>query len=192
MNSLRLPFAVVAAFLSLTPAAAQSPASAPAQPNDGQIMEWMRGEQIPPIANLPFTAKVQLETVNQLTDGTFITHRTYNIDARDSSGRTRVERRRWINDETDAEPQLLRFILYDPARRTRTVVLPLIRTVRLWTPVSAFPGEASTTLQKAVTSRENLGADTMEGLPVRGMRETQIYASGALGNNRSLTIVTEN
>ena len=69
---------------------AQIPASPTSAPADGQVTQWMHGEQIPPIANLPFTAKVQLETVNQLPDGTFITHQTYNIDARDSLGRTRV------------------------------------------------------------------------------------------------------
>lgn len=42
-----------------------------------------------------------------------------------------------------------------------------------------------------MTSREDLGADTMQGLPVRGVRVTETYQAGALGNDRSLTIVTE-
>jgi TonB family protein len=193
MNYLRLALLVVAASLLLIPAMAQSPASAPAPPNDGQIMQWMRGELVPPIANLPFTAKVELETVNQIPDGTFITHKTYNIDARDSLGRTRVEARRWITQDAAGEPQLLRVLLYDPATRTRNVVFPLFRTVRRWMQAAPFPGELNNAaLPKAATSREDLGADNMEGLPVRGARLTQIYELGALGNNRSLTIVTEN
>lgn len=190
MNCPGLLLSVVAAFLSLAPAMLQI--SAPASP-DGQVMQWMQGEHIPPVANLPFTAKVELETVNQLSDGTYITHQTYNIDARDSLGRTRVEARRWINQEAGAEPQILRFVLYEPATRTRTVVFPQLRTVRQWMQAAAFPAEADNAAsQKAMTSREDLGADTMQGLPVRGVRVTQTYGPGAIGNNRSLTVVTEN
>lgn len=58
-------------------------------PGDGRVAEWMYGEHIPPVAKLPFTAKVELETVNQLPDGMLITHKTYNLIARDSLGRTR-------------------------------------------------------------------------------------------------------
>jgi TonB family protein len=193
MNCPGLLASAIAALLSLAPAMAQTSASAPAPPTDGQVMQWMQGEHIPPVANLPFTAKVELETVNQLSDGTFITHQTYNIDARDSLGRTRVEARRWINQDAGTEPQILRFVLYEPATRTRTVVFPQLRTVRRWMQVAAFPTESdSAASQKAVTSREDLGADTMQGLPVRGVRVAQTYDPGAIGNNRSLTIVTEN
>src|ERR1700730_9893554 len=193
MNYLRLPLPVVATIFSLTSAMSQTPDSAPAAPTDGQPTQWMHGEQIPPIANLPFAAKVELETVNQLPDGTLITHKTYNIDARDSLGRTRNEARRWMNPQTGSEPQLFRIHLYDPATRTRTVVFPLVKTVRRsikMAPLSVPPETLS--LQKAVTSSEDLGADTMQGLAVRGVRVTETYQSGALGNDRSLTIVTEN
>jgi len=44
----------------------------------------MYGEHIPPVPALPFSAKVELELVNQLQDGTLITHKTYNLDARNS------------------------------------------------------------------------------------------------------------
>jgi TonB family protein len=193
MNYLRLSLSVVASILSLTPALSQTPASVPTAPNDGQVMQWMQGEHIPPIANLPFTAKVELETVNQVADGTFITHKTFNIDARDSVGRTRVEGRRWMNQETGAEPQLLRFVIYDPATRTRTVVFPIVRTVRRSIQLAALPaGPETAALQKPVTSREDLGTDNMQDIPVRGERVIQTYPPGAFGNNRSVTIVTEN
>jgi TonB family protein len=172
---------------------AQMPASPAGAPADGQVTQWMYGEQISPIANLPFTAKVELETVHQLPDGTFITHHIYNLDARDSLGRTRNEARRWINSQAGAEPQLLRIHLYDPATRTRTVVFPLVKTVRRSIQMAPLPVAPETAaLQKAVSSREDLGADTMQGLPVRGVRVTHTYQPGALGNDRSLTIVTEN
>ena len=192
MNYLRLPLLVVAATVSLASAMSQTPASTPASPTDGQVTQWMHGEQIPPIANLPFTAKVELETINQLPDGTLITHKTYNLDARDSLGRTRNEARRWMDPQTGAEPQLIRVYIYDPAKRTRTVVFPLVKTVRRSIQMAAFPAAPETlSLQKPVTSREDLGADNMQGLPVRGVRITETYRPGALGNDRSLTTVTE-
>jgi len=40
-------------------------------------------------------------------------------------------------------------------------------------------------------SKENIGSDSIEGLPVRGVRISQTYPPGALGNDRPLTIVTE-
>ena len=193
MNRLRLSLSLVAALIWLTPARSQAQVSAPAAPGDGQIMQWMRGERIPPVSNLPFTAKVELETVDQIPDGTFITHKTYNIDARDSVGRTRIEVRRWMSPDPAAEPQLLRVLLYDPSTQTRNVVFLLFHVVRRWVPAAPFPGESNeAALKKASISREDLGADNMEGLPVRGTRVTETFEPGALGSNRALTIVTEN
>ncbi len=75
---------------------------------------------------LPFSAKVELETVSQLQDGTLITHKTYNLDARDSAGRTHNEMRNWITAE-DEEPKLTRVELYDPVTKTRTDLFPLTK-----------------------------------------------------------------
>jgi hypothetical protein len=72
-------------------------------------------------------------------------------------------------------------------------VFLLFHVVRRWMPAAPFPGELNASApNKAAVSREDLGADTMEGLPVRGSRVTETYEPGALGSNRALTIVTEN
>ena len=80
----------------------------------------MYGEHIPATPGLPFSAKVELEMVNQLENGTLIAHKTYNLDARDSQGRTRNQARNWIDPTTCAEPTLMRIELYDPPPRLRT------------------------------------------------------------------------
>ena len=90
----------------------------------------MYGEHIPAVPGLPFSAKVELELVNQLQDGTLITHKTYNLDARDSRGRTRKEGRNWMNPTLGAEPRLIRIELYDPSTRTRINAFPLTKTAR--------------------------------------------------------------
>src|SRR6266849_3432876 len=163
-------------------------------PGDGRIAEWMYGEHIPAVSGLPFSAKVELELVNQLQDGTLITHKTYNLDARDHLGRTRNEARNWINPVEGGEPRLTRIELYDPSTRTRTNLFPLTKTARQWTvgsPVPTAAPSAQTAFSKPETSKENIGSDTIEGLPVRGVRVSQTYPPGALGNDRPLTVVTE-
>ena len=161
-------------------------------PGDGRVAEWMYGEHIAPITKLPFTAKAELEMVNQLPDGTLITHNTYNRIARDILGRTYNEGRKWIDPTTSGEPQLLRVELYDPTIGARTVLFPLTKIGRQWTSApttGALAGQNSTAT--AETSREQIGVDMIEGVPVRGVRLTQTYKSGALGNDRPISIVTE-
>jgi TonB family protein len=157
---------------------------------EGRVTEWVYGERIPAVRGLPFSAKVELETVSQLRDGTQITHKTYNLDARDSAGRTHNEMRNWITAEGE-EPSLTRVELYDPATKTRTDLFPLTKLARQWVVGVAAEVTPAAGTAKPETTREEIGTDTKEGLPVKGVRVTQTYATGALGNDRPLTIVTE-
>jgi TonB family protein len=158
--------------------------------SEGRVTEWVYGERIPAVRGLPFSAKVELETVSQLQDGTLITHKTYNLDARDSAGRTHNEMRNWITAE-GGEPKLTRIELYDPATRTRTDLFPLTKLARQWAVGAAAQATPVAATARPETTREEIGTDTMEGLPVKGTRVTQTYATGALGNDRPLIIVTE-
>ena len=157
---------------------------------EGRVTEWVYGERIPAVGGLPFYAKVELETVSQLQDGTQITHKTYNLDARDSEGRTHNEMRNWITAEGQ-EPTLTRVELYDPGTRTRTDLFPLTKLARQWAVGAAAQATPAAGTAKPETTSEEIGTDTMEGLPVKGVRVTQTYATGALGNDRPLTTVTE-
>jgi TonB family protein len=192
MNRFALAFAAATVAISLPARTnAQTPESGPAGvSSEGRVMEWVYGERIPSVRGLPFSAKVELETVSQLQDGTQITHKTYNLDARDSAGRTHNEMRNWITAEGE-EPRLTRIELYDPTTRTRTDLFPLTKLARQWVVGLAAQATPATATAKPETTREEIGTDTMEGLPVKGTRVTQTYPAGALGNDRPLTIVTE-
>lgn len=157
---------------------------------EGRATEWVYGERIPAVRGLPFSAKVELETVSQLLDGTLIAHKTYNLDARDSAGRTHSEMRNWITAEGE-EPSLTRVELYDPVTRTRTDLFPLTKLARQWAVGVAAEQTPAAGTAKPETTREEIGTDTIEGLPVKGVRVRQTYATGALGNDRPLTILTE-
>jgi TonB family protein len=192
MRHLLLPLDFLAVLL-LSSAASSFSQVAPARaaaPEDGRVNEWMNGESIPPIAKLPFTAKAELETVSQLPDGMLITHKTYNLIARDSAGRTRNEARKWLDPATGAEPKLFRIVLYDPMTKTRTALFPLTKIARQWNAVPAFTSLAQVA-GKPESFQEDLGGDTLEGLPVRGVRLSQTYAPGTVGNDRPLTVVVE-
>jgi TonB family protein len=190
----RFALALTAAIvtISLPPRTnAQTPDSAPVNvTSEGRVTEWVYGERIPAVRGLPFSAKVELETVSQLQDGTQITHKTYNLDARDSAGRTHNEMRNWITAEGEV-PRLTRVELYDPATRTRTDLFPLSKLARQWVVGGAAQATPVAGTTKPETTREEISTDTIEGLPVKGTRVTQTYATGALGNDRPLTIVTE-
>src|SRR5712664_30808 len=177
---MRVPLRLVVLFLAFCCARAgfsqSTVTSTVSTPGDGRVAEWMYGEHIPAVSGLPFSAKVELELVNQLQDGTLITHKTYNLDARDHLGRTRNEARNWINPVEGAEPRLTRIELYDPSTRTRTNLFPLTKTARQWTVTAAL--SAQTASSKSETSKENIGSDTIEGLPVRGVRISQTYPPG--------------
>jgi TonB family protein len=157
---------------------------------EGRVTEWVYSLRIPAVRNLPFSAKVELETVSQLQDGTLISHKTYNLDARDSAGRTHNEIRNWINAEGE-EPRLTRVELYDPATRTRTDLFPLTKLARQWVGGVTAQVNAGPATPKPETTKEEIGTDTMEGLTVKGVRVTQTYPAGAMGNDRPLVIVTE-
>ena len=172
-------------------AATAAPSAAPA---DGRVAEWMYGEHIPAVPGLPFAAKAELETVNQLQNGTLITHKTYNLIARDGQGRTRNEARNWIDPSTGAEPRLTRIELYDPGTKLRTNLYPVTKIARQWplgTPGPIPAPSPQSPPAKPEISREEIGTDTVEGLPVRGVRVSQTYPAGSLGNDRPLTVVTE-
>jgi TonB family protein len=192
MNRFALALAAAIIAISLPPRtnAQTSDSAAVTVSSEGRVTEWVYGERIPAGRGLPFSANVELETVSQLQDGTLITHKTYNLGARDSMGRTHNEMRNWITAEGE-EPKLTRIELYDPATRTRTDLFPLSRLARQWVVAPAAQATPVATTAKPETTREELGVDTMEGLPVKGTRVTQTYATGALGNDRPLTIVTE-
>ena len=159
-------------------------------PGEGRVTEWVYGLHIPAVRGVPFSAKVELETVSQLQDGTQITHKTYNMDARDSAGRTHNEMRNWISAE-DEEPKLMRVELYDPATKTRTDLFPLTKVARQWVVTTNGQLTPAGLNVKPELTREEIGTDMIEGMAVKGTRVTQTYPTGAMGNDRPLSIVTE-
>lgn len=173
---------------------AQTPAEVDHAPYAG-VREWVDGAHIPPIPNVPFVAKVMIETTRTLADGTNVTRKTVNEIARDSAGRTRNEGRQLLPLTDNSDPKILRVIVNDPQTHTVSWIYPAQRLVRTYplptmstrptsTPLPALP--AGVTMTKV-----DLGKQYAEGLELHGTREAKSYPAGLYGNDRAFEVVDE-
>jgi TonB family protein len=137
--------------------------------------DWLHSKPIPAIPGLPFTAKVELEMDSNLP-GNQSAHSTYMIVARDFQGRTRNEARNWVDPAqagSDPPPTLIE--IYDPSANVRTDLFPQTGLAIQWEAGGESPKRSgnSKTPQPKITV-EDLGVDTIEGLPVHGFRVHEI------------------
>jgi len=141
----------------------------------GGVRTHIVGIEIPPIANAPFTAKVLVTWNRPLVGGGTASRKYYTQVARDSQGRVRREAREFISADSNAEPPLRTFTFLDPVSSTRTVCTratmncatgPFQPRVNLSQDGGSLSGAGSN------VTLENLGQQTMFGLPVIGTRET--------------------
>ncbi len=155
--------------------------------------EWVDGAHILPIPNKPFSAKVEIESTKTLADGTKIVRRTWNMIARDSSGRTRNEGRQLINNTDTKNPAILFYSIADPTTRMRSTVYPAqheIRRFHLGPPPTSFPPTPQP--PPGITlSKVDLGENTIDGITVHGTREIRTFGPGVAGNDKSFEVTDE-
>lgn len=141
----------------------------------GGVRAHIVGIEIPPIANAPFTARVLVTWNEPLVGGGTISRKYYTEVARDSQGRVRRETRGFIPADSTAEPPLHTFTIMDPVLSTRTTCTkatmncatsPYEPRVNLSEDGGALAGAGSN------VTREKLGRQTMNDLPVVGTRAT--------------------
>jgi hypothetical protein len=157
---------------------------------------------LPPSMGAPFTATVEFETTQVLSDRTVVTHRSTSYVARDSKGRTRNELRVMVDGPSGQQPETLEVILYDPETKVRTTLSA--KTHRA-TQAVVKPGDmlggttaASTASKKSSRgtapknfSAEELGIDYMEGAEVKHFRERRNVVLGMDGNEGEVQTVYE-
>jgi len=141
----------------------------------GGVRSRIEGIVIPPIANAPFTATVLVTWNRPLVGGGTVSRKYYTDVARDSQGRVHREIRSFIPADSTAEPPLRTFTILDPVSSTRTTCTvttmncatsPYQARVDLSPDGGALSGDGSN------ITRENLGQQIMNDLPVIGTRET--------------------
>ncbi|HKV46792.1 MAG TPA: hypothetical protein VJN69_01785 [Candidatus Acidoferrales bacterium] len=162
---------------------------------------------IPPalrtVVGEPYSATFEEEMSQILADGTHIERHTLTQKQyRDSQGRTRTE-------EYIVDPAILNadlkipssITIRDPAARATFVLNPRERTARQLLPpkrpdLAPISPQAAEVRRQAEAlrphiEREDLGAQTIDGLYATGMRSTAIIPIGAQGNDGPIAVVTE-
>jgi len=153
-----------------------------------------------PLANdLPFTLNRTTTIVQTLADGTTIT-RTFTVKmARDSEGRTYSKTQQTLHVRADGQPVgLVTYNVFDPVARTRiswenrTKIANVTHMPAPEVPdvdAARQPRVGRPTQQQ---TREDLGVRTIAGIEAKGTRATGVIPAGDQGNDRPLTVVTEN
>ena len=172
------------------------------------------------VKGAPYSAEVISETVQTLTDGNRIVHRTTSRVYRDSEGRTRrevdrpvvmeisisdpVAEKSWsLNTENHtARENPARFFARGELSSQLTYLNNTLQTLTLQ--LNGVPTTFTTTTGGAVglgvaippganeqRTEEKLTPRTIEGLRVEGIRRTATIAAGAIGNERPIVVTSD-
>ena len=156
---------------------------------------------VTPVPNAPFSGVVNIERSHFRPDGSISTFKTIREIGRDSRGRIHNESRVLVLASDSKTPQLVRIHLYDPQSRISTYLDPQKKT--FWTetvnhppstvpPTVRFASPAGNGLpQNEFTKEEDLGIHEMEGVQVRGVRETQTIPAENSGTGKEIVITDE-
>jgi hypothetical protein len=161
------------------------------------------GITTPMIPAAPFSATVDVETVDHLLDGATLSQKRTSKIARDFRGRTREEYE--LPFPTNG-PKLTQITLYDPDTGIRTLLFPASHNARQILPggvpprFSGTPNPPPNTLplvlspnarSQVTIQREDLGIEFVDHLEVQHIRETQTFPERLLDNDKAIAIILE-
>jgi hypothetical protein len=145
----------------------------------------VQGVFVTPVAGLPFSATVQIESEQTLPDGTRETRHTQVLIARDSRGRIRNERHLMVPETFHGTPPLLSVHIFDPETRISSFYNMGTRIVRQQTLPPMRDGRLND------PHAEDLGYTTLNGMQARGSRVTRIVPSWQSGVEKPVHVVDE-
>jgi hypothetical protein len=150
-----------------------------------------------PIPNAPFSGVVNIERTIVRKDGSVTQFKSTREVARDTRGRIHNELRALIPVSSADTPALLNIHLYDPQTRISTEIDVQKRT--FWTttvnhppstepPSIRFAAPDGNAPANEFTNQEDLGIREIEGVPARGIRQTQTVTDE---NNGKEVVITD-
>jgi len=162
---------------------------------DGGVIEQFNSILLPPVPKAPFSGTVTAEWTKVLEDGSTLTVQNHRLVVRDGAGRIYQERRRLIPKDSQAEPDLERIEISDPAAHQKY----FCRTVTHICALNDYSGPEKASAQPVGTeedsfgalTREDLGKTTVNGVEAVGTRETRTLNPGAIGNDHAIAIIKE-
>lgn len=173
-------------------------AQAPVQPQrgpDSGMRTFVPGVEILPLPGMPFTGRGHTVVSHTTENGITLTKYLEANAGRDSQGRVYRERHHFGPDGVNPQTTLYESYVLDPIARTRTECDYATHrcVITNYRPQLSFAVQPAGPFDKGqrFLTRENLGNQTMEGLPVVGTRETINYAPGSIGNNQPVASTRE-
>ncbi len=198
MMRLRLGVGVVALMLAGSLAGAQSGSAGNGTAevfSNGSLIHTLVGA---PVTGQPYSAVQMHQTRRMLADGTTISHQGHHSVARDSEGRVRVERR--LEDGQSGQTDTVMVFVLDPRAHTLTTWVSGGKANKVATLVklpaekrdakaSAAQGQRVTDSARPqpVVTTEDLGTDSLNGLPVTVVKTTTVVPAGRSGNDAPIT-----
>ncbi len=184
----------VAALALLTAAPMVLPAQQPAPPYEGPVTQvqspsgssFVQPMLIVPIAGTPFTATVLINNEGSAADGSRSSQHTIIEIARDSAGRIRNERHKFVPESFRGTPPVLFVHTYDPATRISHIYDPVTMTYR----DQVVPPPRQSIDQKS-GKEEDLGSTTINGTQARGTRVTHTIPARVSGTGKDVDMVDE-
>jgi hypothetical protein len=162
---------------------------------DGNVQDRFINIFVPPVKNAPFTSTVKAEWTRTLEDGSTQTQVNHRLLVRDHEGRIFQERRILVPKYGTRESEVFRIEISDPERHEkyfcdvkarRCVLRDYFVPATIPLANAGFSDEGERFL-----SREDLGKNNVSGLDVTGTRETTTINTGAIGNDRPISITKE-
>ncbi len=198
MMLFRLVAGVVALMLTRSLAGAQSESAgngAAEVLSNGSLMHTLAAAAV---TGKPYSAVQTHRTRQTLADGTTISHQGHHLVARDSEGRVRVERR--LENGQNGQPDTVMVFVLDPTAHTLTtwvsggkankvatlVKLPAEKRDARASAAQGRPVADSTRPQPVITTQD-LGTDSLNGLPVTVVKTTTVVPAGRSGNDAPIT-----
>jgi len=175
---------------------AQQPAVQPTRSGPGYIgpQVHINGVFVTPVPNQPFSATVKIVSHQKLPDGTEHVVMTINHVGRASSGMIYNERRQLVPVSFKGEPRLLAGHIYDPSSHLNTYFEPATRLAResiLPGPSALTPGPTAPGPKLPGTTETDLGAQTMNGVELRGLRRERTISAQASGTGQPVVITDD-
>lgn len=145
----------------------------------------VQGVFVTPVAGIPFSATVLIESARTLPDGTTETRHTQVLIARDSRGRIRNERHAMVAESFKGMPPLLSVHIFDPQTRVSSFYTPYTRLVRQLTLPPRPNGEPGNPAGK------DLGNTTLNGFDARGTEVDREIPAQMSGSGKAVHVVDE-
>jgi hypothetical protein len=147
----------------------------------------VHGVFVTPIAGVPFTAKVLIESEQTLPDGTVVKKHTVDVIARDSTGKIHNEQRLLVPDSFQGMPPLLSEHVFDPATRANDFCNPATRICREQT----LPPMGAMARPAANPNAADLGVSMVGDFEATGSRATRTIPAQVSGTGKPVEITDE-